>query len=134
MIVIDSSFFVSLFVHKDVNHKKALHLWEDLRRKGIKAIAPTLLLPEVCGVIARVTKDKKYANEVKKMMERWLKIGVLVLKELTVKRANVSADISINFNLKGADAIFVSLAQEFNLKFITFDKEIKRKMKNKIEV
>ena len=133
-IVIDSSFLVSLLVQKDINHQKALNVWRDIREKGVKIFAPALLLPEVCGAIARVTKDKNYANKVKRRIEKWLTMKVLTLKELTIKRASAAANVSIDLNIKGADAIFVSLAHELNLKFLTFDEEIKKKIKDKVKL
>lgn len=134
MIVVDSSFFVSLFVKGDVNHEKALDTWKKLRESGIKMFAPTLILPEVCGAIVRVTKDKGYGDEVKEKIEEWLRVKVLTLKELTIKRAKMATEIAIKFNLKGADAIFVSLAQEFDAKLLTLDEEIKKRIREKVKL
>jgi predicted nucleic acid-binding protein len=41
---------------------------------------------------------------------------------------------AIKFNLRGGDAIFVSLAREFNTSFLTFDEEVKRKIIGKIKL
>ena len=38
------------------------------------------------------------------------------------------------FELKGADAVHVALAKELEAKFLTFDKEVKGRIKGKIKL
>jgi predicted nucleic acid-binding protein len=40
-----------------------------------------------------------------------------------------ASEIAIRLGVKGADAIFISLAQEPNAELVTFDNEIKKKNK-----
>lgn len=133
-VVADSCVFVSLFVQKDINHREAIEILKNASEKGVKFLIPTLALPEVCGAIARVTGDKRYAREVKKKMEKWIEIGFLVVKELTLKRMELACEASIELGIKGADAVFISLTKEFNAEFLSFDKEVNRKIKNKVKL
>jgi predicted nucleic acid-binding protein len=128
MNVIDSCVFVSAFCEADPKHVEAQQLLKKIIDGEIKATLPTLALPEVCGVIRRLTGSSNFASKVREEMERWISDGLLKVEELTKARMRESSKIAIQLGVKGADAVFISLAQELNAKLITFDEEIKRKL------
>jgi predicted nucleic acid-binding protein len=128
MNVIDTCVFISAFYELDPKHKEARQILEKVIEGKIKAIIPTIALPEICGVIRRITGDIKFASEVKKEIEELISSGLLKVEELTKTRMEEASEIAIQLGVKGADAVFISLAKEFNANLITFDKEIKRKL------
>jgi predicted nucleic acid-binding protein len=130
MNVIDSCVFISAFCEADPKHAEAQKIMEKIIEGKIKAVIPTLALPEVCGVIRRLTGSVNFANEVKKEMEKWINEGLLKVEELTKARMKESANIAIQLGVKGADAVFIQLARELNTQLMTFDEEIKRKLEN----
>jgi predicted nucleic acid-binding protein len=133
MNVIDSCVFISAFCEADPKHAEAQKIMKKIIEGEIRAVIPTLALPEVCGIIRRLTGSVKFASEVKEEMERWINEGLLKVEELTKSRMEESSKIVIQFGVKGADAVFISLAKEINAKLITFDEEIKSKLeKSKI--
>jgi len=129
MPVIDACVFISMFNENDPNHNKAIKILEEIIDKKLKAIIPALTLPEVCGAVAR-SLNKKIAKEIREKIESWIESGLIHVEELTKNRAKNAAEIAIKLGLKGSDAIYVALAKEFNTQLLTFDKEIKRKLKS----
>ncbi len=94
---------------------------------------PSLALPETCGVIRRVfggylaiiVRDKLLALTENKLVE---------VKELTMERMKMSAETAIRFGIKGGDAVFVSLAEEYSAQLVTFDEALKKKIKGKVKL
>ena len=130
-VIVDSCVFISLFA-KDKNWKKALILIE-LMKEGEKIVIPSLLLPEVCGAIRRITQDRKLAEIVFETIIGWINSGIISVEELNEKRMRKAAFIAIEFGIKGGDAIFVSLAKELHGKLFTFDEKLRRKVKGEIK-
>ncbi|RLI98844.1 MAG: hypothetical protein DRP00_00905 [Candidatus Aenigmatarchaeota archaeon] len=130
-VIVDSCVFISLFT-KDKNWEKALTLIE-LMKEGEKIVIPSLLLPEVCGAIGRITQDRKLAEIVFETIMGWINSGMISVEELNEKRMKKAALIAIEFGIKGGDAIFVSLAKEFHGKLFTFDEKLRRKVKGEIK-
>ena len=130
-VIVDSCVFISLFA-KDKNWKKALILIE-LMKEGEKIVIPSLLLPEVCGAIRRITQDRKLAEIVFETIIGWINSGMISVEELNEKRMRKAAFIAIEFGIKGGDAIFVSLAKELHGKLFTFDEKLRRKVKGEIK-
>ena len=130
-VIVDSCVFISLFA-KDKNWKKALILIE-LMKEGEKIVIPSLLLPEVCGAIRRITQDRKLAEIVFETIIGWINSGMISVEELNEKRMRKAALIAIEFGIKGGDAIFVSLAKELHGKLFTFDEKLRRKVKGEIK-
>jgi len=130
-VIVDSCVFISLFA-KDKNWKRALALIE-LMKEGEKIVIPSLLLPEVCGAIRRITQDRKLAEIVFETIIGWINSGMISVEELNEKRMRKAALIAIEFGIKGGDAIFVSLAKELHGKLFTFDEKLRRKVKGEIK-
>lgn len=132
-VVIDSCVLVSMF-SKDIFHHEAEKVLEAIIEGKVKPIVSTLALPEVTGAIKRVTKNEDIAKKVKDEIMSWIDSGLLSVEELTKERMRLSSNAAIDFNLKGADAVHVSLAKELKVKFLTFDEEVKKKIKNKVKL
>ena len=102
--------------------------------REIRAVVPTLLLPEVCGAIRRVTKKPDFSRNVKKEIESWMDAKMVSVKELNKKRMHLSSEAAIDLGIKGADAVFASLAKELNVKFLTFDEELRKRLRGRIKL
>jgi len=133
MIVIDSSFIVSVFVENEENHKRAKEIFQKLISKEEDIYVPTLLAPEVTGTIRRVMNDVHFAQIIEETLKSWMD-NIFIPKDLTEDSMNSAVDSTIRFGLKGGDAVFVSLAKDLNAQLLTFDEEVKKKIKNKIKL
>ncbi len=132
-IVADSSFFVSLFLDTDEHHKEAVKIFDKLFTSHTVLLAPTLFFPEVAGTIRRKTSNMHFAEIIEETLERWLE-NFIVVKELTKKRMRSSVEHAILYGLKGADAIFASLATETDSELLTFDSKMKDRIKGKVKL
>jgi predicted nucleic acid-binding protein len=133
-VVVDSNVFISLFAEKDPLREMAVKAFSRIREKKLQVVISTLVLPEVCSGIVRVTKDRTKTNKVKKRLVDWINSNWIFVEELTKRRMLSASDIAIEFGLKGADSIIVSLAKELNAPLLTFDEEINKKVKDKIKL
>ncbi|MGH2355344.1 MAG: type II toxin-antitoxin system VapC family toxin [Chloroflexota bacterium] len=118
--VVDASVWVSRYVTADVNHA-ASHAWlYQHLSTGSVIIAPALLLVEVSGAIARRTGDIQRTRQITLRLRqlpgvRWVSI--------TTQVRDHAADLASRLRLRGADAIYVALADRLKIPLITWDSE-----------
>ena len=84
-------------------------------------MCPTLLLPECAAAIARPTSDIGLANEVGSLVESLPGVRMVALELGLARRA---VQIAIRHRLRGADAVYVAVAEAFNATLITWDQEM----------
>lgn len=132
-VVLDSSFLVSVFSEEDKFHVAGRNVLLKIIKKEIEATVPTLAMPEVCGVIRRKF-GLHQAMIVENMLNTWIDSNMIFVKELTKDRMKSSAEEAIRFGLRGEDAIFVSLTRELGMSLLTFDEEVKKKIKGKVKL
>jgi predicted nucleic acid-binding protein len=134
-VVVDSNVFVSLFLEGDINRDKAVKFFHNVfRDRKTQIFISAITFPEVCGVIARRISNKEIVRRIESKINEWIESKLIMVVELTKDRIKIACDCAIEFGLKGADAIIVSLVKELNIPLLTFDEEIKRKVKNKIQL
>jgi predicted nucleic acid-binding protein len=132
-VVVDSNVFISLYFETEKFHKTAKKIYEKILLREIEPISSVLMLPEICGGISRrIGKEK--AKEVRIEIENLIKKGILKLEEINVERMNSASNLAIDLQIKGSDSIFVSLAKELKIPFLTFDEEMKKKIKDKVKL
>lgn len=133
-VVLDSSVIFSMFFERDKFHSESKKIFSKIILKEIEPVVPNFAIAEVCGAVRRSTDDLHLAMIMEDTLNTWVDSNVLDAKELTSIRMKSATEIAIGFGLKGGDAVFVSLAKELDVKFLTFDEEIKKKVKNKIKL
>ena len=121
MIVTDASFWVSALLTQDVHHGEAAALLRRIAVEEIPVIAPTIAITEVAGALIRRTKDSQTAA--KSVRHLQLQPG-LTLVPITAPFAEAAAKVAISSSLRGADAIYLTLARQEGFPLITNDKEI----------
>jgi predicted nucleic acid-binding protein len=124
VIVTDASFWVSALLARDVHHGEAIALLRRMAAEEIPAIAPAFAIVEVAGALARRTQDPVAAEKTVRHIQKqpWL-----TLVPMTVAFAEIAAKMAISCELRGADAIYVTLARQEGLPLITRDNEILRR-------
>jgi len=132
-VVLDSTVLISIFSDKDKFHSDGMKIFSSIMDKKIKPIIPTLALPEICGAIRR-NFNTRLAEIVENQLNTWITNEFLSIKELNLERMKLSTETAIGCNLKGADAVFVSLAKEFKAELVTFDREVTNKIKGKVKL
>ena len=120
MFVVDASVWVARFVESDRFHAASL-AWIIDSVGSVRPIhAPLILLPEVAGPIARVTgRQNGIADAIRAIVDA---PGVF-LSPLDDHLAGASWRLAAELGLKGADAVYVALAQNLGFPLVTWDRE-----------
>ncbi len=119
-VVVDTSFWVSSLLPNDQNYEAARSWLNSHLRSSGRLLAPLLLVVEVAGALARVTGD---ANLVRTAVLDLYSFPFLQLFSMNRALVDDAADIAVTYRLRGADAIYVALALQFNVPLVTFDHE-----------
>ena len=130
-MVVDASVVVSRLVTHDVNHE-ASRLW--LTRHvadGGLVIAPTLLLPEVAGAVARRTGVPRLAR---RAVEAVLRVPGLRLVTVDDVLARTTAALAGRLRVRGADAVYLAVAANLELPLVTWDVEQRDRGARLVEV
>jgi predicted nucleic acid-binding protein len=118
--VVDASVWVSRFLPGDTGHEASYQwLWEMIG-KEVPLISPALLLSEVAGPISRRTGSSEHGLEAALSISRVYN-GELV--SLTSDIARVAARTAAQLRLKGADAVYVTVAWGLSFTLVTWDTE-----------
>ena len=120
--VVDASVFVSAAQIKDVHYADSVAFFRQLgATPDVNVFCPTLLLPEYAAAIARRTDDTSLAESLIEILET---MWGLRLESLTENRSRRAAKIAAQHRLRGADAVYVALAEEIDAVLITWDNEM----------
>jgi predicted nucleic acid-binding protein len=93
--------------------------------------APFLLIPEVTGPIARQSGQLVLAQQALSFL---INLQALQLKEVTPQLGIQAGQIAMNLRIKGADAVYVALAQDLGVPLVTWDREILNRAAGTIQV
>ncbi len=120
-VTVDANVFISAASVAEAQHQVSLSFFGRASVVSASLYCPTILLPEVAAGIARPTGDVGFANRTVSSISS---LPNLVLVELDELRADLAADAAITCRLRGADAVYVAVAQEYGTTLITWDQEL----------
>jgi predicted nucleic acid-binding protein len=118
---IDASVLVAAAHAPDVHHATSLEFLRLLGEQGVNLFCPTLVLAECSAAIARQTDRPILADRAVALIERLPK---LLLIPLDISLARRAAQIAISHRLRGADSVYVAVAEEFGATLVTWDAEM----------
>jgi predicted nucleic acid-binding protein len=104
-------------------------LFEELNRAGIPAFAPALLLAEMAATISRTRRDAIRARVVAMSLLDLSYLTLLPLDNLLAQRA---AELAADYRLRGADAVFLAVAQQTGTALVTLDAELRTRAASRI--
>jgi predicted nucleic acid-binding protein len=117
---IDASVFVNAFNPHEKGHAESLQILSAIRDRGDPVIVPALIVPEIASAVARATDDTagalNYANATAALPH-------LTLVSLTAGVARQAADLAANHRLRGADAVYVTVARRYGTTLVSRDAE-----------
>jgi len=125
VFTIDTSVFVADLTPTESGHAESRALLDRLRADGTPLILPTLLLVELAGVIGRVHGDPERAWRVVTNLSTNPQATFVALDETLALRA---ADLAASHRLRGADAVYVGVAQQAGCPLVTLDAEQLRRV------
>jgi len=119
-LIVDASVWVSSQVPEEHDHWISLEWLERQARRRVPLIIPALALTEVAGAVARASGDRARGREAVETIKAIATLQIVSLNDLLMERAT---DIAARFRIRGADAVYVALADLRNLPLVTWDRE-----------
>jgi predicted nucleic acid-binding protein len=104
----------------DINYQMSRAWLRQHLRAGGVLFAPMLLLSEVSGAVTRRSGDEALGQLA---LDRLIAFRQLRLVPLDARLGLHSAQIALDLRLRGADAVYVALADQLQIPLITWDRE-----------
>ncbi len=118
MPVVDASVVVALNHGADPQHERCLGWLRGCLERGERLVAPHLLLVEVAAAVRRLTGRPGLARAATAGLQEWL--GFF---SLDGARAAAAAQVAAATGVRGADAVYLALAQELGEPLVTLDRQ-----------
>jgi predicted nucleic acid-binding protein len=121
---IDASVFVAATREQEKNFaisRELVDRFEHQSNQSLDVYCPTLILPECAAAIARSSSSRKTAEEIVTLLQNMEGLRLVGLDATLGTRA---ARIAIEQKLRGADAVYLTVAQAFDATLITWDSEM----------
>ena len=120
-MIVDASVWVAMFRDNDVHHGASVAFLDAAVAKQADLQIPNLALAEIAGVFARQTGQSRLATRTVRAV---LAIPRLQRHGLNDALADRAAALAARCRLRGADAVYVALAEALAETLITLDQEI----------
>lgn len=118
-LTIDASVFVSAARPSEELYSLSNDFLQMAKR--MKIFCPTLILTECGAAIARPTGDHVLSKKLVSLVERFPGMNQVPLDLHLARRA---ADIAIEYRLRGADSVYVAVAEALDAILISWDAEM----------
>jgi len=120
MYVIDASVYVSRLKATETDHASSKRLLDALQMQRIPVSCPNLVWPEVAAAVARGTGDPRLGLSAAAMLRR---LPFHTYSPMDNGLAGSAAELAARCGLRGADAVYVALAQRLDCALVTLDDE-----------
>ncbi|MCL4370687.1 MAG: type II toxin-antitoxin system VapC family toxin [Chloroflexi bacterium] len=119
-MVIDASVWVSYYIAGQEHHEETV-AWLDgvIRREGV-VLLPSLAMPEIGGALSRRTGDAGLAMLALREIIDYPQLRIVHSDDRLMEEAT---RLAVGLPLRGADAVYVSLARSLGHPLITWDRE-----------
>ena len=118
---IDASVFVAAARESEEHYTISRRFLQRVRAQAVPVVCPTLVLPECAAAIARPTHDSVLASELVLLVESFVGLQLAALELSLARRA---AEIATEHRLRGADSVYVAVAESFSATLVTWDTEM----------
>jgi predicted nucleic acid-binding protein len=121
MYTIDANVFVAATFKTEVHYTPSREFLHQIRKQRIHVLCPTLIAPECVAAIARVTGDEMLAETLAMLIDSLTGIYILPVTANLAQRASI---IARTYRLRGADSVYVAVAEMYATTLITWDAEM----------
>lgn len=120
-LTIDASVFISAALPSEVQFSDSDTFLNKIRLRPRVLHCPTLLIPEIAASLARRANNTGIGQN----SVQWVTLfpGMSLISS-DLARALQAAQLAAAYRLRGADAVYVAVAQEFGTTLITWDAEM----------
>lgn len=130
-VTIDASVWINAFRPAEEGSAESRAFLEKIRKSQEPMISPTLLLPELAAVLSRSTEKQEVVNRFVESVKQLPHQVFIVLDETT---AQVAVELAQQYKLRGADAVYGSVAFRFGATLVTRDREQLERLKGVVQV
>ena len=120
-LTVDASVFVAASRADEVHYQASRQFLQQIRAQQCDLFCPTLVLPECAAAIARPTADARLAEELVLLIEGLPRLHLVPLDHTLAQRAS---RVAREHRLRGADSVYVSVADTFDSRLIAWDAEM----------
>jgi len=117
---IDASVFVNAFHAHEPGHAESAAFLAALYERDDPIIVPTLLLAEIASAVARFTDNTDVALGYLDVLTTLPNVALMSLSRALAKQA---ATIAARQRVRGADAVYLSVAQRYATTMVSCDAE-----------
>jgi predicted nucleic acid-binding protein len=128
---LDASVIVSSVIPGEPHHETSRKLMDRLLELENPLFEPTLLLPEMAGALRRGLPSDRKIHE---LLEIIMKISMLTWISLSTSFAVEASDLAARTGLRGADAVYVTVARQYSAILVTEDRLQRDKAKPLVAV
>jgi predicted nucleic acid-binding protein len=120
VFTIDASVWVNAESPAEPSHTSSRKLLDEVIRRGLPIVVPTLLPVELAGVIARTRGDFTLALA---MATALIALPTVRCVGLDDSLARDASDLAARYRLRGADAVYAAVAVRNGCELVSLDKE-----------
>jgi len=120
MAVIDASVYVTMLDANDPERANCLAWFTTAATTDETIVAPSLILSEVAAAISRGRGDAELAKAIVRTLEESAVVNLVAVTPQLAKRAGV---IAADQRVRGADAVYLALAQQLGDVLVTLDRQ-----------
>lgn len=131
MFCIDASVIIGAASPKEPYFSQSKGFLAQIREKDLKVFLPEIIIPEIASGLLRAIKNPRFAHKLALSLRTVPNFSFVTVDS---RIADLASWVICKTGLKGADAIYVALAFDYNLELITLDKEQLEKGKKLIKV
>ena len=128
---IDASVFISAVRTTEIYHKESFDFLENIQKQNIKSFCPVIVITECASAIARQTGKIELSEKIINLIEHFPGIILVDISLIIARRAS---EIASFHHLRGADAIYIAVAENFRTSLITWDREMLQRTPSHIPV
>lgn len=119
MYTIDTSVWVNAVEAHEPDHTTSRQLLRQIRNRQISVVVPSLVAVEVAGTISRL-RDPTSGRRRAAILLRLRRVTFVPLDDTLTRRA---VALAAAHRLRGADAVYAAVAQQFSTTLVSRDKE-----------
>ena len=119
-VAVDASIWVDLSIPSDPRHTVTRQWFNGLVSNGGSVVAPSILLAEVAGAVSRQTGRLRLGHQVLSSLLTNRSVRLIPVDAIL---AEAAAELAVDLRLRGADAVYVAVAQRFGVPLVTWDQE-----------
>jgi predicted nucleic acid-binding protein len=118
--VIDASVWISYVMPEDEHHASSRQWLRRYLGHGGRLVAPVLLAVEVAGGVARRPRRSDLASQI---VHHLINLPLMRWEPLSGSLALSAGRLAIDLRLRGADAVYVAVAEKLGLPLVSWDQE-----------